>query len=305
MILGEYAVLHDQKAIVAAINQRIEARLIPRLDDQIVIDSNLGTLTFLISDLKTLQIPKYFSFVIAAIKRFQLDLKQGFDLKIKSDFASDLGLGSSAAVTVSVIAVLNDWIQSTQNFQWVFREALAVIREVQGMGSGADVAASVFGSCLLYHPNSTALVEKLKNFIPLTVIYSGSKTPTPQVIQQVNQLALEYPTLIEQLYRSIGDCVEAAVVAIKNEDWKQLGVLMNCQHELMKFLRVSTPLLEKIIDTLRQQSSVWGAKISGAGLGDCVIGVGSMETDPFVIEALPRIATIIPLTIDEQGLCYG
>jgi mevalonate kinase len=102
----------------------------------------------------------------------------------------------------------------------------------------------------------------------------------------------------------MGDCVESAVAAIKNEDWKQLGVLMNCQQELMKFLQVSTPLLEQMIQILRQQLGIWGAKISGAGLGDCVIAAGLMETDPLVIEALPKVATIIPLAIDAQGLCY-
>lgn len=305
MIFGEHAVLHNQKAIVAAINQRITVELIVRFDEQIVIDSNLGNLTVLIADLNTQPIPKSFSFVIAAIKHFQADLKQGFDLTIKSDFGADLGLGSSAAVTVCVIAALKDWIDATHNLEWIFKEALSLIREVQGMGSGADVAASVFGSCLLYQQNSTTPLEKLTHFLPLSVIYSGSKTPTPEVVQQVNQFALEHPALIQRLYASIGDCVEAAAVAIKNEDWKQVGTLMNCQHELIKVLHLSTPVLEQIIDTLRQQLGIWGAKISGAGLGDCVIGVGDMETDPFLIEALPRMATIIPLSIEAQGLCYG
>jgi mevalonate kinase len=42
MLLGEHAVLQQKKAVVLAINQRIQVILVPRLDQQVVLLSALG-----------------------------------------------------------------------------------------------------------------------------------------------------------------------------------------------------------------------------------------------------------------------
>jgi mevalonate kinase len=42
----------------------------------------------------------------------------------------------------------------------------------------------------------------------------------------------------------------------------------------MSALGVNLPVLQQLVDQLNQAPGVLGAKISGAGLGDCVSGLG-------------------------------
>ena len=149
MLMGEHAVLYGRRALVAAVHRRIRVRLEPRADGQVRIASALGEIEVPLGRFKT-QTP--FRFVMAALRRYEERLPSGFDLRIESDFPHDVGLGSSAAVTVATCAVLERWTgTATYARPWdLFRQGREIIREVQGLGSGADVAASVFGGILSY-----------------------------------------------------------------------------------------------------------------------------------------------------------
>jgi mevalonate kinase len=67
-------------------------------------------------------------------------------------------------------------------------------------------------------------------------------------------------------------------------------------------LGVSNRLLNNIVDTLAAQPQIYGAKISGAGLGDCVIGLGSVNDQLFSDQPKLQQFSVI---IDDQGLLYG
>jgi mevalonate kinase len=97
------------------------------------------------------------------------------------------------------------------------------------------------------------------------------------------------------------------VIAIQEQDWLELGFLFNEQQKCMKSLGVSDDHLDSLIAELRAQPNILGAKISGSGLGDCVIGVSSSghTISKLVIPAQAGIqATIIPTRISLEGLRY-
>jgi mevalonate kinase len=279
MLFGEHAVLYGQSAIVAALDQRIHVTLNPRNDDKIkIFSANHGTFT---SSLSKLIVKPAFKYVLTAIKAKLRKIPSGFDLHITADFASNLGLGSSAAVTVATLAVLDQWLyQRKLDHRRLLLAAREVITAVQGCGSGADVAASVYGGVILYdmHP---VRVKPLAASLPLVIIYSGSKTPTPIVIAKVKKAQLKQPKLFSLLFKAIGQCTTEAAQALKKRDFKMLGNLMNEHHALQDALGVSTPVLANLCFALREQSGVYGAKISGSGLGDCVIGLGQLPREIF------------------------
>lgn len=99
MLLGEYAVLHGKTAIVAAIDKFILVSLTPRNDNTIHIYSSLGELT---ADRRQLQSLPPFEFVLTALASKKLPT--GCDVMIESDLPSAIGLGSSAAVTIALLA---------------------------------------------------------------------------------------------------------------------------------------------------------------------------------------------------------
>ena len=278
MLLGEYAVLYNKPAVVCAVNKRMTVTVTPRLDTEIHLSSpRLGQLK---TDLSEVTIAAPFQFVTACIVQLRKKIKTGFALHIEADFSDQIGLGSSAAVTVASLAALGAWLAPTKakaltNEQalQLIRDARAVIRQVQGVGSGADAAASVLGGVLAYRATPLA-VESFAAELPLTVIYSGSKTPTAQAITKVRQAFASQPALFNSLCRGINQCAKEGIRALHEANWQRLGTAMNVQQGLMQALSVSTPLLDKLIAHLRADPATLGAKISGSGFGDCVLGLG-------------------------------
>lgn len=269
MLLGEFAVLNGKTALVCAIDKRIEVNLTPLHNQEIKITSELGTHVTTISQLK---VEKPFQFVLEAIKA-TAPLK-GFHLKIESQFSDKIGFGSSAAVTVATLAVIKHWLDQPLHLSELLIQARDVIRAVQGRGSGADVAASVYGGIVAYRAQPEILVEKFAFQHPLTAVYSGFKTPTPTVIQHVNERFVHFPKIHELLIESIGECADSGVAALRAKDWIHFGKMMAMQQGLMESLGVSLPVLRQIVEKLQQEPTILGAKISGSGLGDCVIGLG-------------------------------
>jgi mevalonate kinase len=275
MLFGEHAVLAQQSALVCAINKRIHVNLIPTDAGIITIESKtLGNYQCRLDEL-TICAP--FQFVLAAIIAYQAYLPCGFHLEIEADFSDKIGFGSSAAVTVATLAALQRWCFDKLDHEQLLKQGLAVIKTVQGVGSGADIAAATYGGIIHYCPQPF-ICERISQSHPLTVIYAGYKTKTVEVIATVKQYFAPYPGLLSSIYQSIGQCTKAARAAIKDEDWQSVGQVMAIQQGLMQALQVVTPDLQMICDQLTRVPGILGAKISGSGLGDCIIGLGQMAT---------------------------
>ncbi len=298
MLLGEYAVLQGKQALVCAIDKRITVTLTPLTDKQIEIQSPLyGSYT---TDLNTLEIQKPFQFVLAALKQYQIKLKQGCRLEITSDFSDNMGLGSSAAVTVATLAAVVSWLNIRLSPLDLVRQARIVIRTVQGVGSGADVAASVYGGIVGYQ-TQPFFAEKFSVTHPLTVMYAGFKTSTADAIKHVQTYFSPYSHLFRHLNNSIGQCAVEGVQLVRRQDWRKLGEMMNIQQGMMESLGVSTSLLGDMINDLRKQEGILGAKISGAGLGDCIIGLGALGDD-YTYSTQQAGVQRIPLTMTLEGV---
>lgn len=300
MLFGEHAVLHGKHAICCAIDQRIRVNLTPRNDRRIGLSSAaLGSYQL---DLDELAIHPPFQFVLAAIDHYRPQIRQGFDLSINAEFSSTMGLGSSSAVTVATLAALAQWLDLSLSAHELFHAARAVVLRVQGVGSGADVAAAVFGGIVAYRAEPIE-IESFALTPELALVYSGAKVPTSTVIQMVAEKQRAEPVRYQRLYDDIGACVNEAVAALRLQNWPLLGELMGQHHELQAALGVSTPLLDELVTDLRRQRSVYGAKISGSGLGDCVVGLGNIPGNIFPANPEQQRAGVkqIPVKISKAG----
>ena len=281
MLLGEYAVLEGHYAIVAAIDRRIHVRLTPRDDHYIKIYSPiLGHYT---SSISALSITKPFQFVLAAIKEYQSHLKQGCDIEIQSDFSDKIGFGSSAAVTVAMLSVLQAWLSIKTSALQLISRGTAVIQEIQGEGSGADIAASVCGGIVVYC-RAPLQFERFAYQISLVAHYAGYKTPTADAIAHVRMQFKDDPARFKTLMQRIGQCTQSGINALREHQLEKLGACMNEQQQYMESLGVSTPWLSMAASQLRNTPHILGAKISGAGLGDCVVGLSTQASSQLPVE---------------------
>lgn len=273
MLLGEHAVLHGRRSLCGAVDKRMEVKLTPQKSGTLHIISALGSYE---SSLRDLAPSRRFSFIIHAVGKLRDRLPDGLRLDVKSGFSSTVGLGSSAAVTVATTAALMEWSGQPYSRKDVFREARSTIRAVQGLGSGADAAASVFGGALVYRMDPLE-IRRLACCPPLTLVYSGYKEPTVKVVQLLEQRRNNDPEYFERLFDAIDQSVPQAAGAVEAQDWPALGKILNANQEFMSQMELSTPDLDRIIEILRSRPNIFGAKISGSGLGDCAVGIGEIR----------------------------
>ncbi len=301
MLLGEYGVLHGKNAMVCAVNKRITVVLTPRTDNSIAIQSSIHG--YYATELSQLKIEKPFQFVLGVLQHYQGKMKTGCDINIVSDFSDKVGLGSSAAVTVATLAALSNWLNIRMSQSEMVRQARTIVRSIQGVGSGADVAASVLGGIVGYQAQPFYM-EKLPFVHPITVLYSGFKTPTVDAIKRVQDNFLDHPALFRQITNTIGQCAVDGVQFVRNQDWVRFGKIMNIQQGIMESLGVSTKLLHDMVEDLRKQTGILGAKISGSGLGDCVVGLGKLPVQYTYIctGLITRGIQCIPVEMTLQGV---
>jgi len=273
MLSGEHAVLHGYHALVGAVDRRVTVTLTPRNDGIINIISALGTRSM---PATTIDDSRPFHFLGSILKKYAGHLQHGLDIRIKSDFPADIGLGSSSAVTAATLAALQKLINGTlPEREALLRESLNIIRKVQGRGSGADVAASVYGGVLLYR-QTPEVISRYTALPPITLVYAGYKTPTPQVIEIVEKQRAQSPDGFKTVFDRIELFTMAADKALRDRDWQALGGALSRGQLMMEMLGVCDEPLADIIAQLSADPAITGAKISGSGLGDCVVAAGRL-----------------------------
>jgi mevalonate kinase len=279
MIGGEHSVLYGYPGLVGAINQRIFVHLDPRSDHCIRVHSSLG---FYEGSLKDLPYHPSFRFVRAVIQKFRSELPSGFDLTIRSEMDPTVGLGTSAAVCVGVAGLLQTWVtpqinwESPQSRKDLATLCLSVIRSVQGFASGGDVYASLWGGILQYEKDQFP-ISITSWFPPLTLVYSGLKIPTPEVVQWVQKQMEKHPSFYGDLYYRMSEIVLRMGEALRQKQLSTLGNLFQDHQRIQKKIGVSTPVIDQIVQKLN--TLLQGAKISGSGQGDCIIAVGKIDPE--------------------------
>lgn len=297
MLLGEHAVLHGKNAIVCAVDKYITATLELREDNRIIIYSALGNYS---TDIKNIKIEKPFQFVLAALQSFQNEMQHGFELKIESEFSDKIGFGSSSAVTVATLHVLANYLNVKLSQTELVKRGRDIVRQIQGVGSGADIAASVYGGIVGYLSDPVN-VETISVTLPLHAIYSGYKTKTADVIKHVKNKFTDNTDQFTEICDRIGKCSSDGIEFLHNSNMESFGHTMNVQQEMMQELGVSSDLLDGIIMDLRKQNNILGAKISGSGMGDCVIALGDLSNE-YECKIQDKILQRIPIQIPMQGV---
>lgn len=282
MLLGEHAVVYGQPCIVTAVGQRMKATV--ELTDEPIFqldapDVQVTDYKKPMNQLGTGDIPKGAKFVEIALYNFYDAVassaynntkKGGIKITTSSEFSSQFGFGSSSASTVCVIKALSEITGAKLGSKSIFDLAYKTVLDIQGKGSGFDVAAAVYGGTLYFvTPGKT--IEPLNiDSLPLIVGYSGIKADTVTLVNLVLEKAKKYPEVIETIYDNIGKLVEQAKLALLSKDWTSLGELMNFNEGYLSALGVEGKKLADMIYGARD-AGAYGAKLSGGGIGDCMI----------------------------------
>src|SRR3989339_1666945 len=307
LLMGEHAVVYDHPCIVTAVNHRMKIRLFLTDDNKMTLnapDVEVMNYQKSVSSLVSHDMPKGAQFVEIAVRNFfqTYHLKQGINITSTSDFSSQFGFGSSSAVTVATIKALSEIFDKSMSDRELFDLSYKTVLDIQGKGSGFDVAAAVYGGTL-YFVTPGKMIEPLKiASLPLIVGYSGIKADTVTLVNEVLEKAKKYPKVIDDVYTAIGNLVRQAKKAILKSDWLTLGELMNLNEGYLSILGVEGRKLADMIYSARE-AGAYGAKLSGAGIGDCMIAVTPAGKSKAVTKAITQAGgQVIDVKANVEGV---
>lgn len=304
MLFGEHAVIYDRPCIVASVEHRISVFIEKRNDNNLILTApELNIENENISDLEKTHLKKV-SFILAAIKNFfkKYNVKSGLDIKTKSEFSDKIGLGSSSAVVVAAIKGLSELFKIKINEKEIFNLSYKTVLDVQGLGSGFDVAAAVYGGVLFFKTGGEIIKLIDIKEVPLVVGYTGIKADTPTLVKMVAEKLKQEPKRINNIFNEIEDIVNLTEIQMKNKNWREIGKLMNKNQELLRELDVSSEELENLIKTCLD-AGAYGAKLSGAGGGDCMITIVDKNNLNKLREAIQKAGgEIISAKIPAKGV---
>jgi mevalonate kinase len=276
MLFGEHAVLFGQPCLVTSLGLRLKVFLKKRKDGKILVNAPEISLKNYLFSAENWQrfFPKKARFLFQAIFNFfqKYQIESGLEIKTESQFLSQFGLGSSSAIVVSTIKGLAQLFKIKIDKKELFDLAYQTVLDVQKAGSGFDIATAIWGG-VIYFLKGGKKIEPLKvNQLPLIIGYTGIKADTVEMIKEVAERRRSNPNKVDRLFNQIGKIVKQAKLAIENSDFEKVGRLMNLNQNLLRELGVSSKELEDLIEA-SLKSGAYGAKLSGAGGGDCMIAL--------------------------------
>jgi len=293
MLMGEHAVVYGFPCIVTAVSERLAVSIEETNDEKITIDAPQVKDTRFVDQA-----------IIDGCSAFGI-VHHGLHIKTQSNFSNCYGFGSSSAVTVATLEALAVTFHKQIDKKSLFELAYKTVLAIQGVGSGFDVAAATYGETLLYTKGGDTLEQlswDLNNGVSLVVGYSGVKANTPEIVRDVASKKEAQPEKVNRIFEAIGKLVLQAKEAGDKKDWETVGKLMNFNQEYLRDLGVSTEKLESMIYAAKQ-AGAYGAKLSGAGGGDCMIALTLTQKKKDIEQAIASAGGIVvPVSIHTEGV---
>ncbi len=194
------------------------------------------------------------------------------------------GLGASAALGVAISRAISALVGGEPSEARVLRAADAWENVFHGRASGIDVAAAVRGGALLFSRSAGARALACPPKTPVVVAVAGPAASTERMVQLVARRRAVEPEDTERIFDRIDELVEGAVSDLECADYARLGARMVDNHQLLVRLGVSTPELDAACD-LARRAGAFGAKLTGAGGGGCVVALCPHEARQAVLDA--------------------
>jgi mevalonate kinase len=272
ILFGEHAVVYGEPAIALAVTRRFNMQVEERAAGKgHTVDGHRMTEAH----------HSYFKFAVE-------NYWEGGPLEIgtRSDIPSSSGMGSSAALTTSLMAALVDMSGGDieKERERIARQSFATEYGVQGRASPTDTSTATMGQGILLakEPKDGLLwhVERggaewyiHRVAVPkLTIVvgFTGIKGNTGELVAKVRRF-WEANNFAKETVTDIGRLTMEGVKAIEAGDKERIGQLMDRNHQMLAILGVNHDQLQRLVDAARPHS--YGAKLTGAGGGGSMIAL--------------------------------
>ena len=121
---------------------------------------------------------------------------------------------------------------------------------------------------------------------------TGITGQTLKAVQAVQEKLQQEPISTQKIIEEIGVLVHTAKDCLSKGDVHTLGSLLTQNHALLQQLEVSNKTLDYLVQTALENGAI-GAKMTGGGLGGCMIALASSLKDAQKIaEALQQAGAV-------------
>ncbi len=273
ILLGEHAVVYGIPAIAVGIDRgaKAKARAIERgrrlrfeqpNQAPIEIDADSDS-----------DVGRAFREIVDAVPGF-------WEVVAVAEIPAGGGLGCSAALGVAIARALVPDI----SIERACELAMGWERIFHGNPSGVDAAVSARGGCLLFEKGKPITSVRVGGELTLCVGNTGTASGTRAMVEGVAKLREQKPAMVEKSFEGIRSLVANARGAIELGDAQALGRLMDLNQMLLSGLFVSTPEIETVC-SLARSAGAYGAKLTGAGGGGCVVALAPEEKTSGILRA--------------------
>lgn len=307
MLFGEHAVIYGRPCIVTAVDQRMVVKIERISQRQIIVNApevGVKRYSLNLSQLGKVEYPKEVKFVLKATENFfnTYKISSGIKISTRSQFSSLFGFGSSSASTVCVIKGLSEIFDIEVDNKLLFDIAYKTVLDVQGVGSGFDLAAAIWGGTLFFVYGGKKIVPIKTDGLPLVVGYTGIKADTTTLIKRVGKLYKKNKKEVNNIFNSIGSIVKKAKILLERSNFAEPGRLMNDNQKSLVSLGISIKKLDDLILSANK-SGAYGSKLSGAGGGDCMIAFVEKKKANDVKKAITKAGgVVIPVKTGAEGV---
>ena len=272
-LFGEHAVVYGKRAIASAINLRTTATVAESA--RTTITSLLGTTGI------DYTVHPYISRCIESLN------VPAVSIKIDSEIPVGSGLGSSAAAVIATLGALNAEFDLGMTRTALAEAGHAIERDVQGAASPTDTFVSTMGGTIMITPGQSPPVSAKLRLIDCDIVIGDTRefSSTKELVGNVGILHERYPAIMNPIFDTIECLSELGVPLIENGDYRAVGELMNINHGLLDAIGVGSAKLSRLVYAARD-AGAWGAKITGAGGGGCIVALVRGAAADFVVQAI-------------------
>ena len=251
ILIGEHAVVYGYPAIsLPLLEVEVTCRVVP------------ATTPWRLFEEDTLSMAVY-----ASLK--YLNIKDAYiRCQIDSAIPEKRGMGSSAAISIAAIRAVFDYYQAElpRDVLEILVNRAEMIAHMNPSGLDAKTCLSDQPIRFIKNVGFEELAMDLSAYLVIadTGVY-GHTREAIQVVESKGKEALPF------LY-ALGELTQQAEEAIKARDAVMLGDILTKAHENLKEIGVSSLEADALVETALQHGAL-GAKMSGGGLGGCIIAL--------------------------------
>ena len=272
ILLGEHSVVYGHPAVAVPLQDlRMRATASPT--------SGPSTLSSLDYSGPVNQAGARFASVARAFevaREFSGCLDQAFEIVTVSDFPHERGLGSSAAAAGAIIRSVLDASEREAGADELFALTQMAEQIAHGKPSGLDAAATCSPCPIRFQGGQMRpLSQRIENAW-LIIADSGVHGSTREAVGGLRRRYENDPDNIGPRISCLGTLAQNAINALDRADAPALGATMDEAHAVLAELSLSLPLLDELTEAARGAGAL-GAKLTGGGLGGCVIALATGE----------------------------